>query len=139
MISWISFIRASLGNGNLLPPQAEPKNCTLVDDVLWHDFAFLLLLTCLISFSVYINAEKVLMMLGKVQFELQKLVDRYVSVSYCHFNAGSKFCYLVDSIHFSPICLQRSHIFITITNPSESLLSELQTVQVCHYCHMISV
>lgn len=46
------------------------------------------------------DSKKVLMMLGKVQFELQKLVDRY-----------------------------RSHIFITITNPSESLLSELQTVQ----------
>lgn len=52
--------------------------------------------------ELYKDAEskKVLMMLGKVQLELQKLVDRY-----------------------------RSHVFVTITNPSESLLNELQTVQ----------
>ncbi|GAV91150.1 BAR domain-containing protein [Cephalotus follicularis] len=43
---------------------------------------------------------RVLLMLGKVQFELQKLVDSY-----------------------------RSHIFLTITNPSESLLNELRTVE----------
>ncbi|KAG8656012.1 hypothetical protein MANES_04G090300v8 [Manihot esculenta] len=42
----------------------------------------------------------VLLMLGKVQFELQKLVDRY-----------------------------RSHIVLTITHPSESLLNELRTVE----------
>ncbi|XP_074275182.1 uncharacterized protein At2g33490-like isoform X2 [Silene latifolia] len=44
--------------------------------------------------------EKALVMLGDIQFELQKLVDIY-----------------------------RSHIFLTITNPSESLLNQLQTVQ----------
>ncbi|CAN0926548.1 Uncharacterized protein At2g33490 [Linum grandiflorum] len=43
---------------------------------------------------------KVLLMLGKVQFELQKLVDVY-----------------------------RSHVFKTITVPSDSLLNELQTVE----------
>ncbi|XVF02172.1 hypothetical protein REPUB_Repub04eG0152800 [Reevesia pubescens] len=43
---------------------------------------------------------KVLLMLGKVQFELQKLLDSY-----------------------------RSHISQTITNPSESLLNELRTVE----------
>lgn len=46
------------------------------------------------------ESGKVLLMLGKVQFELQKLVDAY-----------------------------RSHIFQTITIPSESLLNELQTVE----------
>ncbi|KAL2907072.1 hypothetical protein RDABS01_005782 [Bienertia sinuspersici] len=46
------------------------------------------------------ESKKAFMMLGKVQFELQKLVDFY-----------------------------RSHIFLTITKPSESLLDELQTVQ----------
>ncbi|GAB2236078.1 hypothetical protein Droror1_Dr00027813 [Drosera rotundifolia] len=46
------------------------------------------------------ESGKVLTMLGQLQFELQKLVDRY-----------------------------RSHIVLTITNPSESLLKELQTVE----------
>lgn len=46
------------------------------------------------------ESKRVFMMLGKVQFELQKLVDHY-----------------------------RSHIFLTITKPSDSLLDELQTVQ----------
>ncbi|KAJ0037544.1 hypothetical protein Pint_23783 [Pistacia integerrima] len=46
------------------------------------------------------ESGKVLLMLGKVQFELQKLVDNY-----------------------------RSHIFQTITVPSESLLNELRTVE----------
>ncbi|KAJ6866498.1 hypothetical protein NC652_037904 [Populus alba x Populus x berolinensis] len=46
------------------------------------------------------ESGKVLLMLGNVQFELQKLVDSY-----------------------------RSHIFLTITNPSESLLNELRTVE----------
>ncbi|XVE50051.1 hypothetical protein DITRI_Ditri01bG0130700 [Diplodiscus trichospermus] len=46
------------------------------------------------------ESGKVLLMLGKVQFELQKLVDNY-----------------------------RSHVFQTITSPSESLLNELRTVE----------
>ncbi|CAL5338094.1 unnamed protein product [Camellia sinensis] len=46
------------------------------------------------------ESGKVLLMLGKLQFELQKLVDNY-----------------------------RSHIFQTITIPSESLLNELRTVE----------
>ncbi|KAL9257847.1 hypothetical protein AKJ16_DCAP11182 [Drosera capensis] len=46
------------------------------------------------------ESGKVLTMLGQLQFELRKLVDRY-----------------------------RSHIVLTITNPSESLLKELQTVE----------
>ncbi|KAM7484020.1 hypothetical protein LguiA_000029 [Lonicera macranthoides] len=46
------------------------------------------------------ESGKVLLMLGKVQFELQKLVDSY-----------------------------RSHIFQTITVPSESLLNELRIVE----------
>ncbi|CAO2831268.1 unnamed protein product [Amaranthus hypochondriacus] len=46
------------------------------------------------------ESKKIFMMLGKVEFELQKLLDHY-----------------------------RSHISLTITKPSESLLIELQTVQ----------
>ncbi|XP_042057293.1 uncharacterized protein At2g33490-like [Salvia splendens] len=46
------------------------------------------------------ESGKVLLMLGKVQFELQKLIDGY-----------------------------RSHIFQTITIPSESLLNELRIVE----------
>ncbi|KAJ7013745.1 hypothetical protein NC653_003401 [Populus alba x Populus x berolinensis] len=46
------------------------------------------------------GSGRVLLMLGKVQFELKKLLDSY-----------------------------RSHIFLTITNPSESLLNELRTVE----------
>ncbi|KAG2411444.1 hypothetical protein I3760_Q003700 [Carya illinoinensis] len=58
---------------------------------------------CLLEKTVlHDNKEsgEVLLMLGKVQFELQKLVDSY-----------------------------RSHIISTITNPSESLLNELRTVE----------
>ncbi|XP_044466711.1 uncharacterized protein At2g33490-like isoform X2 [Mangifera indica] len=46
------------------------------------------------------EGSRILLMLGKVQFELQKLVDSY-----------------------------RSHIILTITNPSESLLNELRMVE----------
>ncbi|XP_074302534.1 uncharacterized protein At2g33490-like [Silene latifolia] len=46
------------------------------------------------------DSRKALLMLGNIQLELRKLVDLY-----------------------------RSHIFVTITNPSESLLNQLQTVQ----------
>ncbi|GAB4848644.1 hypothetical protein Ancab_003354 [Ancistrocladus abbreviatus] len=58
---------------------------------------------CLLEKASLYNDEetgKVLLMLGKVQFELQKLVDHY-----------------------------RSHIILTITNPSESLINELRTVE----------
>ncbi|KAF4397542.1 hypothetical protein G4B88_027282 [Cannabis sativa] len=59
--------------------------------------------TCLLEKTALHDDEdsgRVLLMLGKSQFELQKLVDSY-----------------------------RSHIFLTITNPSESLLNELRTVE----------
>ncbi|XP_010249137.1 PREDICTED: uncharacterized protein At2g33490-like isoform X2 [Nelumbo nucifera] len=59
--------------------------------------------TCLLQRTALNDDEdsgRVLLMLGKVQFELQKLVDSY-----------------------------RSHIFQTITTPSESLLNELRTVE----------
>ncbi|XP_022774209.1 uncharacterized protein At2g33490-like isoform X2 [Durio zibethinus] len=46
------------------------------------------------------ESGRILLMLGNSQFELQKLVDNY-----------------------------RSHILLTITNPSESLLNELRTVE----------
>ncbi|RVW31980.1 Uncharacterized protein CK203_097479 [Vitis vinifera] len=50
------------------------------------------------------ESGKVLLKLGKVQYELQKLVDSY-----------------------------RSHIFQTIVTPSESLLKELRTVEILQY------
>ncbi|XP_017247786.1 uncharacterized protein At2g33490 [Daucus carota subsp. sativus] len=50
--------------------------------------------------SVYGESGGVLQMLGKAQIELQKIIDTY-----------------------------RSHIVLTITNPSESLLSELRKVE----------
>ncbi|CAI0396836.1 unnamed protein product [Linum tenue] len=59
--------------------------------------------TCLLEKTALHDDEesgKILLMLGKAQFELQKFVDNY-----------------------------RSHIFLTITNPSESLLNELRTVE----------
>ncbi|KAG4940409.1 hypothetical protein JHK87_044280 [Glycine soja] len=59
--------------------------------------------TCLLEKTALNDDEengKVLGMLGSVQLELQKLVDSY-----------------------------RSHIVLTITNPSESLLNELRTVE----------
>ncbi|XP_020225912.1 uncharacterized protein At2g33490 isoform X2 [Cajanus cajan] len=59
--------------------------------------------TCLLEKTALNDDEesgKVLGMLGNVQLELQKLVDSY-----------------------------RSHIVLTITNPSESLLNELRTVE----------
>lgn len=71
---------------------------------------------------------KVLLMLGKVQFELQKLVDGYVS-----FNDIYKLV-LFPALSLSLILcfvFQRSHIFQTITIPSESLLNELRIVEVC--------
>ncbi|KAK8619027.1 hypothetical protein V6N13_132996 [Hibiscus sabdariffa] len=46
------------------------------------------------------ESRRILLMLGNLQFELRKLVDNY-----------------------------RSHILLTITNPSESLLNELRTVE----------
>lgn len=58
---------------------------------------------CLLEKTALIDDEesgKVLLMLGKLQFELQKLFDSY-----------------------------RSHLFQTITVPSESLLNELRTVE----------
>ncbi|KAM2203709.1 hypothetical protein ACFX1S_023442 [Malus domestica] len=59
--------------------------------------------TCLLEKTALHDDEesgRVFLMLGRLQYELQKLVDRY-----------------------------RSHIFLTITNPSESLLNELRTVE----------
>ncbi|GLT57374.1 hypothetical protein SLA2020_303520 [Shorea laevis] len=59
--------------------------------------------TCLLEKTALHDDEesgRVLLTLGKVQFELQKLVDHY-----------------------------RTHIISTITNPSESLLNELRTVE----------
>ncbi|XP_078434047.1 uncharacterized protein At2g33490-like [Wolffia australiana] len=59
--------------------------------------------TCLLEKKAFSDDEesgRVLLMLGKLQFELRKLVDRY-----------------------------RSHITQTISTPSDSILNELQTVQ----------
>lgn len=67
-------------------------------------------------------------MLGKLQYELHKLVDSYVSFIVIYEAIMNTFLEFV-LINFS--ALQRSHIFQTIAVPSESLLNELQTVEVC--------
>ncbi|XP_010554123.1 PREDICTED: uncharacterized protein At2g33490-like [Tarenaya hassleriana] len=58
--------------------------------------------SCLEKIALHNDEEsgKILLMLGRVQFELRRLVDTY-----------------------------RAHIFKTITHPSESLLNELRTVE----------
>lgn len=79
-------------------------------------------------------AGKVLGMLGNVQLELQKLVDSYVSFclaatfSFSTWSTVHLQNFYDDSILSVP---QRSHIALTITRPSESLLNELRTVEVC--------
>ena len=87
--------------------------------------------------ALYLFAGKVLLMLGKVQFELQKLVDRYVGVDCYAINFKHTvilgYCLLLQLSNCIFFVLQRSHIFQTITNPSESLLNELRTVEVCLY------
>ncbi|KAF5958624.1 hypothetical protein HYC85_005849 [Camellia sinensis] len=83
--------------------------------------------TCILEKTALNDDEescKILSMMGNVQFELQKLVDSYVA----H--------YLISpySIGFNIVMtlrspFQRSHVIQTITTPSESLLSELRTVE----------
>lgn len=74
-------------------------------------------------------------MLGKVQFELKKLVDTYVScmLQPCTFHEA--ICIIMNKTEEVLVSLffflQRSQIFKTITRPSESLLSDLRTVEVC--------
>lgn len=79
-----------------------------------------------------LNAGKVLLMLGKVQFVIQNLVDRYVGYVYI----GKLFRFLLRNIFLltsHSYFVQRSHIFQTITIPSESLLNELRIVEVSSY------
>ncbi|KAH9743341.1 hypothetical protein KPL70_003265 [Citrus sinensis] len=82
------------------------------------------------------ESRKVLLMLGEVQFELQKLVDNYVSAHRHVVDCSIAFHILLQKCVHPDIALllfilQRSNIFLTITNPSESLLNELRTVEVC--------
>lgn len=75
-------------------------------------------------------AGRVLLLLGKLQFKLQKLVDNYVSHGFIYKmeKIGILICFKII------LCLfQRGHIIKTITTPSESLMNELQTVEVCLY------
>lgn len=87
---------------------------------------------CYSCYELY--AGKVLGMLGNVQLDLQKLVDGYVSFCWAQpfdFLLEVLFIYknfYDDSIPSVP---QRSHVALTITRPSESLLNELRTVEVC--------
>ncbi|XP_010908637.1 uncharacterized protein At2g33490 isoform X2 [Elaeis guineensis] len=86
------------GYDNLLSAAAATANSA-------HEFSEALreMGTCLLEQTALNDDEesgRVLLLLGKVQFELQKLVDSY-----------------------------RVHIIKTITTPSESLLKELQTVE----------
>ncbi|XP_045796046.1 uncharacterized protein At2g33490-like isoform X1 [Trifolium pratense] len=91
--------------------------------------------TCLLEKTALnddVESGKVLGMLGNVQFELQKLVDSYVSFCWVQpfdFLLEVQFIYrnfYDDSIPSVP---QRSHVALTITRPSESLLNELRTVE----------
>ncbi|XWS63489.1 hypothetical protein CRYUN_Cryun06bG0102300 [Craigia yunnanensis] len=79
------------------------------------------------------SAGKVLLMLGKVQFELQKFVDSYVSLFFFFFLQSGSSRKIVLPLYCGNellhCILQRSHIFQTITSPSESLLNELRTVE----------
>ncbi|OEL38457.1 Uncharacterized protein BAE44_0000525 [Dichanthelium oligosanthes] len=69
------------------------------------------------------ESGRVLMMLGKAQFGLQKFVDSYVN----SFDNIGKFYH---NIFFTTIILfNRTNIINTIANPSESLLKELQVVE----------
>lgn len=75
-------------------------------------------------------------MLGKMQFKLQKLIDNYVSpVLIAYLNQISVFPWILFSMLLTAFAFQfqRSHIFQTITIPSESLLNELRIVEVCSY------
>lgn len=79
-----------------------------------------------------LNAGKVLLMLGKVQFVIQNLVDRYVG--YVYFGKHLRFLLRIIFLLISHLYFfQRSHIFQTITIPSESLLNELRIVEVSSY------
>lgn len=83
---------------SLLSAAAATENCAYEFSESLRDLG-----TCLIGKTPLVDDEesgKVLQLLGKAQFELQKLVDSY-----------------------------RLHISETITRPSESLLNELQTVE----------
>lgn len=91
--------------------------------------------------AAHLPTGEVLLMLGKVQFELQKLVDSYVS-AYCY---GVIFSSSGDIIYYCsfylildpfPFVHQRAHILMTITNPSESLLNDLRTVEVCSHAFL---
>lgn len=91
---------------------------------------------CFALSPVILFAGKVLLMLGEVQFELQKLVDNYVSAHRHVVDCSIAFHILLPKCVHPDIALllfilQRSNIFLTITNPSESLLNELRTVEVC--------
>lgn len=74
-------------------------------------------------------------MLGSVQLDLQKLVDSYVSLYLgvtFFISLLLSIVYLQNVYYDSTLSVcQRSHIVLTITNPSESLLNELRTVEVC--------
>lgn len=83
---------------SLLSAAAATENCAYEFSESLQDLG-----GCLVGKTLLVDDEesgKVLQLLGKAQFELQKLVDSY-----------------------------RFHISETITRPSESLLNELQTVE----------
>lgn len=69
-------------------------------------------------------------MLGKVQFNIQKLLDNYVSSYTLHMNHVSTFSFVLFFHDHLKLFFQRSHIAQTITVPSESLLNELRIVEV---------
>lgn len=72
-------------------------------------------------------------MLGKVQLELQKIVDGYVRIMLVYELLQISFCFLqCVPLVIKILCtaFQRSNVFKTITIPSESILNELRIVEV---------
>lgn len=84
--------------------------------------------------NINIYAGRVLLMLGKLQFKLGKLVDNYVSLGcICKMEKKKKGLFSLSFFKWLFCLFQRGHIIKTITTPSESLMNELQTVEVCSY------
>lgn len=98
--------------------------------IIYHGSLFVLFTCC----NIVSSAGRILLKLGKVQFELQKLLDTYVSCMLQPRTFREAICVILKKLrkllfHFY-YYLQRSQIFKTITRPSESLLNDLRTVEV---------
>lgn len=76
------------------------------------------------------------MMMGKSQFELQKLFGSYVSILCCGMNASNSLMLdvfmSIYNVYFHLI-LQRTNILYTMDRPSRSLLREIENLEVCFF------